>query len=125
MRRIHLVTGCLFGCVLFLVTAALDAAQPITMRVTPAMSLAPGFLTVRVSIEAAEDNRVLQVVAEAPDFYRSSEIQLDGAQAAPLAVFEFRNLPSGLYQITGVLVGSRGQRATVGQLARVQPALGR
>ena len=95
------------------------------MRVSPAVAMAPAFLTVRVNVEAAAENRLLQVVAESPDFYRSSEIHLDGAQAAPIAVFEFRNLPSGLYQVTGVLVGVNGPRATVGGLAKVQPSPGR
>ena len=95
------------------------------MRVSPAVAMAPGFLTVRVSVEAAAENRTLQVVAESPDFYRSSQIQLDGAHAAPITVFEFRNLPSGLYQVTGVLVGVNGPRATVGGLAKVQPSPGR
>jgi hypothetical protein len=42
-----------------------------------------------------------------------------------LNVFEFRNLPAGLYQVTGVLLGSRGRRATVSRLARVEPPFGR
>jgi hypothetical protein len=95
------------------------------MRVSPAVAMAPGFLTVRVSVEAAAENRTLQVVAESPDFYRSSQIQLDGAQAPPLAVFEFRNLPSGLYRVTGVLVGVNGPRATVAGMAKIQPSPGR
>ena len=94
------------------------------MRVTPLMALAPGFLTVRVTVEAAAENRSLQVVAESPDFYRSSQIQLDGAQATPLSVFEFRDLPTGLYEVTGVLIGVNGRRATVSQLAKVQPSPG-
>jgi hypothetical protein len=124
MHRLHVVAGCLFGCFVFMATT-LDGAQPLRMRVTPAMSLAPGFLTVRVNVEAAPENRLLQVFAESPDFYRSSEMPLEGAHAAPLAVFEFRNLPSGTYQITSVLIGENGQRASVGQVARVQPAAGR
>ena len=82
-------------------------------------------MTVRVNIEAAADNRKLQIVAESPDFYRSSEIDLDGANAAPLSVFEFRNLPTGLYQVTGTLVGVSGPRATAWRLAKVEPSAGR
>ena len=107
-----------------LVVPTLDGREPLRMRVTPAMVMAPGFLTVRVNVEAAAENRSLQVVAESPDFYRSSEIQLDGARATPLAVFEFRDLPTGLYSVTGVLVGVNGRRATVSQLAKVQPSPG-
>lgn len=118
-------TAALLGICLLLAISAVDGREPLRMRVSPAVAMAPGFLTVRVSVEAAAENRSLQVVAESPDFYRSSEIQLDGAQAAPLAVFEFRNLPSGLYQVTGVLVGVSGPRATAVGLAKVQPSPGR
>ncbi|MBI3493477.1 MAG: hypothetical protein HY047_17105 [Acidobacteria bacterium] len=88
------------------------------------MSRAPALLTVRVTVEAAADNRVLQVVAESSDFYRSSQVQIGGANATPLNVFEFRNLPTGLYQVTGVLVGVHGPRATVTRLAKVDPSVG-
>jgi len=110
---------------LLLAVPALDGRELLRMRVTPAMVMAPGFLTVRVNVEAAAENRSLQVVAESPDFYRSSEISLDGAHASPLAVFEFRDLPTGLYEVTGVLVGAHGPRATVSRLAKVQPSPGR
>jgi len=86
---------------------------------------APAILTVRVSVQSAAENRMLQVVAESPDFYRSSEIQIDGANTPPLNVFEFRNLPTGTYRVTGVLVGVNGRRAMISQLARVEPTFGR
>jgi hypothetical protein len=124
MKR-HRQFAALLGICLLLAASALDGREPLRMRVSPAVAMAPGFLTVRVSVEAAAENRSLQVVAESPDFYRSSQIELDGAQAAPLAVFEFRNLPSGLYQVTGVLVGVSGPRATAIGLAKVQPSPGR
>ena len=110
---------------LLLICPAVDGGEPLRMKVSPTTVMAPGFLTVRVNVEAAPENRMLQVVAESADFYRSSEIQLDGARANPLSVFEFRNLPSGLYEVTSVLVGVNGRRASVGQFANVQPALGR
>jgi hypothetical protein len=120
----HLCAAALLCICLLSAASTLDGREPLRMRVSPAVAMAPGFLTVRVNVEAAAENRLLQVVAESPDFYRSSEIQLNGAQAAPLAVFEFRNLPSGLYQVTGMLVGVHGPRATVGGLAKVQPSPG-
>jgi hypothetical protein len=96
MGRHQYIAGLLFACLL-VGASTLDGREPIRMRVSPMVAMAPGFLTVRVNIEAAAENRTLQVVAESPDFYRSSQIQLNGAQAAPIAVFEFRNLPSGFY----------------------------
>jgi hypothetical protein len=75
-------------------------------------------------VEAAADNRSLQVVAESPTFFRSSETQIDGTNSSPINVFEFRDLPSGTYEVTSTLVGTRGPRATVLRLARVEPSVG-
>ncbi len=88
------------------------------------MSIAPGFVTVQVSIEGDPQNRLLEVVAESPDFYRSSQIQLDGSDAPRLSVIEFRDLPTGLYQVTGTLIGTHGTRATASRLAKVAPSPG-
>ena len=89
------------------------------------MGSAPGFLTVRVNVEAVADDRFLEVVAESADFYRSSQISIDGRNASRLSVFEFRNLPTGFYHVTGVLVGVHGPRATAWGLATVVPSPGR
>jgi hypothetical protein len=94
------------------------------MQVSPSITRAPALVTVRVSVDASPENRSLQIIASSATFYRSSEIQLDGTHAAPLNVFEFRNLPTGLYQVTGVLVGEHGPRATISKLAKVEPAFG-
>jgi hypothetical protein len=114
--------------VIFSVVAAtqtLNAREPLRMQVSPAVARAPAMLTVRVSLDTADDNRLLQVVAESADFYRSSEIQIDGAHTPPLSVFEFRNLPTGVYYVTGVLVGVNGRRALVSRVATVEPPYGR
>jgi hypothetical protein len=114
--------------VIFSVVAAtqtLNAREPLRMQVSPAVARAPAMLTVRVSLDTADDNRLLQVVAESADFYRSSEIQIDGAHTPPLSVFEFRNLPTGVYYVTGVLVGVHGRRALVSRVATVEPQYGR
>jgi hypothetical protein len=98
-----------------------DGAEPLRLRVTPAASVAPGFVTVQASIEADPQNRLLQVVAASSDFYQSSQVEIDGAEAPRLSVFEFRNLPAGDYQVTAVLIGAQGPRATAFRLARVVP----
>jgi hypothetical protein len=93
--------------------------------VSPELAVAPAFLTVRVRVDAAPENRRLQVVAESESYYRSSEVQLEGETGEPLSVFEFRGLPTGVYQVTGVLIGANGPRATAWKVARVEPPGGR
>ena len=118
-----MVKKAVFLCVLAL-SAPLDAGERLAMRVTPNMALEPALITIRTFVEADADNRGLEVVAQSADFYRSSSVQLDGASAPRLNVFEFKNLPMGTYDVTSVLVGSAGRRAIVSRSFRVAPAPG-
>jgi hypothetical protein len=59
----------------------LGAGERLTMVVTPSKSMAPATIRVRVGVEPAADNRVLNVIADSGAYYRSSEIQLDGERA--------------------------------------------
>jgi hypothetical protein len=123
MGTSRLIAVCSFTCVLA-AAGSLDGGDAMRMQVSPSVARAPALLTVSVTVASASENRLLQVVAESPTFYRSSEIQVNGERATALNVFEFRNLPTGLYQITGVLVGAHGQRATVSKLVKIEPAVG-
>jgi hypothetical protein len=73
------------------------------------VSFAPANLIVRAMILQNPDNRAVEVVAESPDFYRSSEVELDGENAPRTNTFEFRSLPSGTYEVKATLIGSDGQ----------------
>ena len=97
----------------------LDGNQPLTLQVSPLTAPAPAFVSVRASVETSDDNRALEVVAQSPDFYRSSRVELPGRNAPRLAVFEYSSLPPGLYDITGILVGTSGKRAAVSRMVRI------
>jgi len=118
-----MVKRAIFLCVLAIALPS-AAGEPLAMRVSPRMALEPALLTVQTTIEADADNRELDIVAESGNFYRSSSIHLDGANAPRLNVFEFKNLPTGTYDVTSVLVGSSGRRAIVSRVFRVAPAPG-
>jgi hypothetical protein len=98
------------------------AGEPerLTLRVSPAVAFAPANLVVRATIAASADNRTVEIVAESEDFYRSSEIQLDGDRAPRTSQFEFRSLPPGTYEVKAILRGSSGtERASVRQQVNV------
>jgi hypothetical protein len=97
----------------------LDGSQPLILQVSPLAAPAPAFVRVRATVEASDENRALEIVAQSPDFYRSSRVDLQGRHAPRLAVFEYSSLPPGVYDITGVLVGTNGRRAAVTRLVRV------
>ena len=87
----------------------LGAGERLTLRVSPAVSFAPANLVVRATIQADRANRSVEVVAESNDFYRASEIELDGENAPRTNTFEFRSLPSGTYEVRVTVRGGGGQ----------------
>ena len=103
---------------------ALNGGQPLSLHVTPLMAAAPAFISVRAVVEASEDNRALEIVAQSSDFFRSSRIELEGRDAPPLSVFQYPNLPPGLYEVSAFLIGTNGQRAAVSRVVKVVPRTG-
>ncbi len=87
----------------------LGAGERLTLRVSPSVSFAPANLIVRAMVEADAANRSMEIVAESSDFYRSSEVQLDGERAPHTTVFEFKSMPVGTYVVRATLVGADGQ----------------
>jgi hypothetical protein len=114
------VRAVLFGILILTSTLPLGAGQRLTLKVSPAVSFAPANLIVRATIVADADNRAVQIVAESADFYRSSQIELEGDRAARTNMFEFRSLPPGTYEVRANLFGADGQsRALVRQQINV------
>ena len=98
-----------FAALLLAAALPLEAEQAITMTVSPRQSLAPTNLSVRLRIQPDANNRVLQVVADSGGFYRSSERSLDGERSARTTVIEFRDVPSGEYEVSGVVLDAAGR----------------
>jgi hypothetical protein len=97
---------------LFLVTSIttpLGAVEPIAMRVSPSVSFAPANLIVHAMVETSANNRAVLIEAESEDFYRSSELPLDGDRAPRTSMFEFRSLPKGTYEVKATLIGPGGE----------------
>ena len=101
----------LLGGVLALLTSPLvtGAGERLTMRVSPTVAFAPAYLVVQTQVEANAKNRSIEIIAESGDFYRSSEIQLDGENAPRTTRFEFRGLPGGQYTVAAVLKGANSE----------------
>ena len=101
-------------------TLRLGAGERMMLKVSPAVAFAPANLVVRATIPADADNRAVEIVAESDDFYRSSEIQLEGERAARTSTFEFRSLPPGTYEVRANLLGADGRsRAMIRQQVNV------
>ena len=96
-------------------TTAGRANERLSLKVTPRTAFAPVNLLVSVTIEPSASNRALTVVADSDDFYRSSEIPLEGDRAPHVVTVEFRGVPGGNYEITGMLIDPFGERRAVAQ----------
>jgi hypothetical protein len=93
----------------------LGANARLSMKVSPAVAFAPANLTMRATIVPDSRNRMLQISAESDDYYRSSEIQLDGERAPRTTLVYFRSLPGGVYQVSALLKGERGEELAFAQ----------
>ena len=79
------------------------ASPKLSLRVSPTVGTAPGYVTVTATVQPDADNRVLEIAADSGSFYRSSEIALDGERAPLMTQVALQNLPGGQYEISVVL----------------------
>jgi hypothetical protein len=101
---------------LLLAASPLGAGERLALHVSPNICFAPADLVVRATVESDAGNRAIEVVADSGEFFRASEIQLDGDKAPHTTTIEFRNLPSGAYEVKATLIGANGRtRALVRQ----------
>jgi hypothetical protein len=99
----------LLGILMLTTTPPLSGDERITLKISPVVAFAPADLIIRALIVADADNRAVQIVAESRDYYRSSEIQLEGEKAPRTNMFEFRSLPPGTYEVRANLIGANRQ----------------
>jgi hypothetical protein len=89
------------------------AGDKITLNASPQISFAPAHLTIRTDIEPDTANRAIEIIIDSPDFYRSTTIDLEGDQAPRTSVFEFRDVPGGVYEVSARLLGQSGNPRAV------------
>jgi hypothetical protein len=107
MRSRHLLCGML---VVLATPLGMRGGERLAMRVSPAVAFAPADLIVRMTIESNNANRAVEIIAESTDFYRSSEIPLNGDKAPRTAQLAFRSLPGGVYSVRAVLKGANDEQ---------------
>lgn len=73
------------------------AKEVVEIRLRGQFWAAPATVPIIVAVEPAPSNRTLFVEADGEDFYRSSEMELDGEKEKRLHTIEFRSLPAGEY----------------------------
>ena len=96
-------------------TISANGNEQLRIAVSPAQSFAPSNLNIRARLAPNADNRAIEVIAESGEFYRSSQISLEGENAPATIMFEFRGVPGGEYLVYGILTDSAGRRRAVAQ----------
>jgi hypothetical protein len=125
MSEAEMIKTSLVLSTLLLTSISASGGEQLKIAVSPAYSFAPSDLRIRVRVPPNAQNRALAVAAESGEFYRSSQVQLDGDHAPATITFEFRGVPGGDYEVSGVLIDTMGrQRAIDHQSVAVIPVSG-
>jgi hypothetical protein len=85
----------------------------VTVKIRPVVLFAGR--DVQATVRAPRDprNRELRITVEGEDFFASSDVQLDGVDAATTHQFTWRELPGGAYRVDAILLRADGERTTV------------
>ncbi|HEV8396075.1 MAG TPA: hypothetical protein VGQ37_17465 [Vicinamibacterales bacterium] len=102
----------LFGLALSTATIVV-AGEPVSIRVSPSVSIAPSMLAIRVSVTPQPQNRALEIVVDSSDFYRLSRVELDGDRAPTVNELKVGSVPAGDYEVTATVIGADGRRGSV------------
>jgi hypothetical protein len=101
------------------------ADERLRIEVSPRISQAPAQVRIRAIVTPSAENRGLRITADSGDFFRSSYLALDGADAAPITETSFKNLPGGEYEVTVVLVDSQGHATNMDRRTITVTSIGR
>jgi hypothetical protein len=84
--------------------------QGVEVRVSSRFAVAQETVRSLVRVAPHPDNRLLRVAIDSPDFFRSSDVPLEGALAARNHFFAWKALPPGSYELVVIVMGADGPR---------------
>lgn len=105
------------------VTAPEKAREP-SILADPAVSPEPGWVELKIRIDPDAADRALTVELDSRDFFRSSQITLNGARSLSTYWLRFDDLPAGDYVVRVALERSDGAPLTAVSKFRVVGASG-
>jgi hypothetical protein len=88
---------------------------PLRLRLAAHVVSAPADFSGLVRVTPNADYRLLRVVLDSDNFYRSSDIQLEGERSPRNHFLWWRSLPAGTYRIVVTVFGTQGLRTQVTQ----------
>ena len=93
------------------VAGEVKPTDDVTLRMTPRFVAAPGYLRSLIRVSPNAENRLLRVEIDSEGYYRSSEIELDGASAPMTHFMDWKAVPAGKYDLIVTVMGPSGPRA--------------
>jgi hypothetical protein len=107
---------------ILLIAVPATGNESLRMTVTPTLAVEPALIRVRVIVEPHEENRSVAIIAESEDYFRASEVELQGERGSRTNQFEYRGLPAGDYSIKAMVIGRDGRpRGTTENRITVTP----
>jgi len=91
-------------------------ADELTLRMTPRIVSAPGYLRSLIRVSPNNANRVLRVEIDSDNYYRSSDIPLEGASAPMSHFVDWKQVPAGNYDLIVSVLGTSGDARAVRRL---------
>lgn len=98
-----------------------EPAHPITVRVTPTFAIEGSPVQAMVRVTPNAENRLLRITVDSESYFRSSDVQLDGDQAAITHYLPMHSLPTGEYAFLAVVYGPDRERARSYETFRLLP----
>jgi len=86
------------------------AKQGVEVRLSARFALEQEIVRSLIRVAPHRNNRLLRVEIDSPDFFRSSDVQLEGELAARNHFFSWKSLPRGSYELRPRSQGPRIRR---------------
>jgi hypothetical protein len=87
--------------------------KTVAVRLTPSVAFGPVDVRALVQVEPHPENRLLRITIDSAEYYRSTDIQLDGTDAAKSHFVTWPAVPPGSYVFMAIVYGSTGTRDQV------------
>ena len=99
--------------------------SPVTVRLSPVFAIEGSPVRAMVRVVPNSDNRLLRIMVDSENYFRSSDVELNGDDAATTHYLALNSLPAGEYFFIAVVYGTHGERARIGEefrlLSRQEP----
>ena len=116
--RLILLTGCMAG-----TSHMIAADESISIAVRPAVTVSRGSAQLKVLVARNERNRTLTWEVDGPNFFRSSQMAMEGASAPRSWFFMVHDLPEGEYNIRATVKRNDDSEVSAISSIRVLPGL--